>query len=146
MTTRQITSEYEDEAPRRNSSSAVEREQRRASYTPRRPTRKRVRQAQEELQRHIDEFLILMSHELRTPITSVKANVQIALRQVQGLISRREQLEQAQTGSAMPADGDLKTLLGLQQALERSELAVNRLTRMVDDLLNAARTGLDKLD
>lgn len=71
-----------------------------------------------------DEFLALASHELRTPLTPLSLNIQIVKRH-------------------LPASGAEP----LKQALDAAELALGRLSRLVDGLLDVARlsTGRMKL-
>ncbi len=76
-----------------------------------------LRQANQRL----DEFLDVTSHELRTPLTVVKANVQILSR-----------LSEAGTMQA--------------QLTGRTLRQVDRLTRMVNDLLDVTRIQAGKLD
>ena len=87
-----------------------------------------ARWAAEEAARQHEEFLSVASHELRTPLTSVKANVQIALRRL---------------GSAPVASE------GSQQAhavLDRADRQIDRLIRLVDDLVDASRIHSDRLE
>ncbi|HEV2458563.1 MAG TPA: ATP-binding protein [Ktedonobacterales bacterium] len=77
--------------------------------------------AQSETNRRMEEFLGIAGHELKTPVTVIKANVQ--------LMSRAGQLTSR--------EADL---------LHRSERQVDRLSRLVEDLLDVSRIGADKLE
>ncbi len=92
--------------------------------------------ALQEANRHKDKFLGIASHELRTPLTSAKANIQIVARRLAGAIAA--------------SDGDAAALLAqlrpLQRLLERSEGALDRLGRLVDDLLDISRIQAGKLE
>lgn len=74
-----------------------------------------------------DEFLSIASHELRTPLTPLKLQLQNLSRQV-----RKGNL------SAMPTEQIMK-------AVESSDRQVNRLTSLIDDLLDVSRISAGKL-
>jgi signal transduction histidine kinase len=89
-----------------------------------------------EATRHMNEFLGIASHELRTPLTSITGNLQLARRQLQGLMQR------------VPG----KASESLRPPLERSELLLERagrqagrLDRLVGDLLDITRIEAGKL-
>jgi signal transduction histidine kinase len=85
--------------------------------------------------RRMEEFLSIISHELRTPMTSLKGNLQ--------LLSRR--LRKAQLDEGRPAD--LTGLVTMVQAVaERLEHSLDRLSRLVDDLLDESRISAGHLD
>lgn len=88
------------------------------------------RLAAEEAARQRDEFLSIASHELKTPVTSLKLNLQLAQRRLGGLRSTGDQQS-------------LETLLGT--LLPRTNDQVDRLTRLIDDLLDVSRIATDKL-
>jgi two-component system CheB/CheR fusion protein len=89
----------------------------------------------------LDEFLSLASHELRTPLTTIKASVQLCLRQVKSLLARRATpARAAKEATAATAADDLDEALGrVRRLLERGDLQACRLNRLVDDLLDASR-------
>ena len=87
-----------------------------------------ARWAAEEATRQRDEFLSVASHELRTPLTSVKANVQIANRRM------REAASSPEAGQRT------------SQILARADRQVDRLIRLVDDLVDASRIQSDRLE
>ena len=84
---------------------------------------------QEELAKAVksrDEFLSIASHELKTPLTSLKMQAQIRKRTL--------------------AKGDLSrfTPEGLQRMANDDEKQVNRLIRLVDDMLDISRLSTGK--
>jgi PAS domain S-box-containing protein len=83
----------------------------------------RVRQQRERqrLEEQKDEFLNIATHELKTPLTSLKGRVQLALRQMEA------------TGTAPPLN------------LRWMASAVERMERLVNDLVDSARMGADML-
>ena len=92
--------------------------------------------ALQEANQHKDEFLGIASHELRTPLTSAKANMQI--------VARR--LAQALASPDEDAGALLAQLVPLQRQLERGEAALDRLGRLVTDLLDLSRIQAGKLE
>lgn len=70
-----------------------------------------------------DEFLSIASHELKTPITPLKLQLQALIRQVQKFSEGR---------GAFPADR-------VRGALDISLKSTNRLSRLVEDLLDVSR-------
>lgn len=74
-----------------------------------------------------DSFLSIASHELKTPITSLKLHIQMTKREVK------------------PAEGKLPDPGKLLHVLNRSEQQINRLARLVDDLLDVSRIEAGKL-
>lgn len=84
----------------------------------------------------MDQFLNVVSHELRSPIASLKGNVQLAMRQ----LSRMRAADLAAEAEAS------QYLERTTEALKRTEQQVDRLNRMVADLLEAARVDTGKLE
>jgi two-component system, OmpR family, phosphate regulon sensor histidine kinase PhoR len=82
----------------------------------------------EELDRRKDSFLALASHELRTPITTVKGYAQAGLR------------------TASAASGSDPTKERLARTLRIINEQADRLTRLVNDLLDVSRIQSDTLD
>jgi signal transduction histidine kinase len=64
-----------------------------------------------------DEFLNIASHELRSPLTAVRASVQLAARKLE-------------------IDADTKAAI---EALRRAQKQIDRMGRLVDELLDGAR-------
>jgi signal transduction histidine kinase len=94
-----------------------------------------------EARRRMDDFMGIASHELRTPLTSITANVQMARRQLDGLL----------------ASSDIATFSAEQQTrwerlrrsallLERMDRQVARMDRLVSDLVDSARIQTGKLE
>jgi two-component system, OmpR family, sensor histidine kinase VicK len=77
---------------------------------------------QKEAERQKDEFISVASHELKTPLTSLKSYVQLAH-------IKSNTLEE-NTISIM---------------LEKAELQINKMTRMIGDFLNVARSESGKM-
>lgn len=75
-----------------------------------------------ELDRQKDDFLALASHELKTPVTTIKGSAQVARRTAQQL-----------------DDEKLIRLLGIV------EEQANRLTRLINELLDVTHTGAGML-
>jgi PAS domain S-box-containing protein len=89
---------------------------------------KRTEAALVEANQQKDTFLSVASHELRTPITTLKLTVQGITRQIQ----------HSRDDPALPPK--MHTLLArFADRLERCDLALDRLNRLVGDLLDVAR-------
>jgi chemotaxis family two-component system sensor kinase Cph1 len=80
--------------------------------------------ATQELMQKKDEFMSIASHELKTPITSVKASLQIAQR----LISKNQELR------------PISPFIG------KATNQVNKLTNIINDLLDVTKIQAGKLD
>lgn len=74
-----------------------------------------------------DEFLSIASHELKTPITALKLQLQIAQR------------------NTKPSENITPTPEKLAKMLDVSSVQVNRLTTLIDDLLDVTRIEAGKL-
>lgn len=74
-----------------------------------------------------DEFLSIASHELKTPITSLKLQLQMTRRAVR------------------PEQGTAPAPEKLAKVLDVSNAQINRLTSLVDDLLDVSRIGAGRL-
>ena len=88
----------------------------------------RIEHTQQELREAVmlrDQFLSMASHELRTPLTPLKATVELLLRQPQG-----------------PPDADSDKRRAM---LERLQRQVDRITRLVGDMLDVARLQAGRL-
>ncbi len=92
--------------------------------------------ALEETTRRMDEFLGIASHELRTPLTSVMANVQMGTRTI-------KDLQESATGNAVAAQGKVERLHLL---LTRTDRQLERIDRLVNDLLDVSRITAGKLE
>ena len=77
----------------------------------------------------MDEFLGIASHELKTPVTALKANLQVMARRLNAGLSR-----------PMGDTPDITYLAAaVQRGIAQSERSINRLMRIVDDLLDVSR-------
>lgn len=79
-----------------------------------------------EANRRMDEFLGIASHELRTPLTSMKMQTSIARRRLAELLG---------DARLAPVQGRVAPLV---EMLDRSIAAIDRLNRLVEDLLDTA--------
>jgi PAS domain S-box-containing protein len=82
-----------------------------------------------EANKRMDEFLGIASHELRTPVTVIKANVQ--------LLRRRIQADAVHVGGMSAREVHL---------LQSTERQVDRLVRLVNDLVDVSRVRAGKLE
>lgn len=83
--------------------------------------------AQESALRQRDEFLSVASHELKTPITTIKLQIQM----------RRRYIRRGDTSIYRPENVNV--------LLEKTESQVERLSRLVDDMLDVSRIESGKL-
>jgi len=77
----------------------------------------------------MDEFLAIASHELKTPLTTIRGNIQLAVRRLDRI-----------------ADEDQPALRVAIEPLAHAEEQVMRLDRLVNDLLDVSRIRANKLD
>jgi signal transduction histidine kinase len=89
---------------------------------------KRVEQELKELLGARDEFLSIASHELKTPITSLRMQLQMTER------------------SMKPEEGRAPSPEKLAKVLRISSIQVDRLTSLINDLLDVARIRSGHLD
>lgn len=75
-------------------------------------------------ERRKDEFISMASHELKTPMTSLKGFTNVLQRRM-----------------AKPGQGDEQT----RHFLERMDVQINKLTRLINDLLDISRMQVGKL-
>jgi signal transduction histidine kinase len=94
--------------------------------------------AQQEINRRMREFLGTAGHEMRSPLTSLKGNVQILVRRLQ----RASRVTGGEPGGAADRRGE-RELVG--NYLERMERQVNRVSRLVDDLIDASQVQMGRL-
>jgi signal transduction histidine kinase len=87
-----------------------------------------------ETRRHMDELLGVASHELRTPLTSVKSAVQISQRRLRALAE-----------AEVAAGPSAATLQPLIELFVRANQQINRMNRIVGDLLDISRIDANHL-
>ncbi len=89
--------------------------------------------ALKETTERMDEFISIASHELRTPVTSIKSNIQLMLRRVE-----REAAEGTANHAQYPAIRP--------DTLQRTDRQIQRLIRLLDDMLDLSRIRAGKLE
>jgi signal transduction histidine kinase len=88
-----------------------------------------------EAKSHLDTFVGIVSHELRTPLTALNLSLQIT--------QRRLQHHGQQTASPREVGSTIELV---QDHLAQTEHHLERIERLVDDLLDASRIQAGKLD
>jgi PAS domain S-box-containing protein len=81
-----------------------------------------------EVNQRLDQFLSIASHELKTPLTTIKSNTQLLVRSLE---SGRP------AGEWTPAEATARETA--RRRLEGTIQGVNRMVRLVDDLLDTSR-------
>jgi PAS domain S-box-containing protein len=89
-----------------------------------------------EIKVQMDTFLGIASHELKTPLTSLKLNLQVAERRLRKLTTVKD---------GEPDGTDLGLPSGAEQ-LSRATHQVERLERLVNDLVDVSRIQAGKLE
>lgn len=90
-----------------------------------------------EANARMDEFLHMATHELKTPLTALQANLQFVQRRLQRLRT---------SPPDGPPNASREALETVAQLVARNEQQVRRLTRLVNDLVDAARIQAGKLE
>jgi signal transduction histidine kinase len=88
-----------------------------------------------EANRRMEEFLQVASHELKTPLTSLQGNTELLVRR----------LHTAQPATVDTAD-QMRLVGMVQVVLERSLHSLDRMCRLVDDLLDVVRIHEGRLE
>ncbi len=89
-----------------------------------------------EANQRMDEFMGIASHELKTPLTTIKGYVQLIARRLKNSSNQQNpQLSELQ-----------QTLVTSAELLERSDVQIARLTRLVNELLDVSRIQANKLE
>lgn len=81
-----------------------------------------------EEEKRKENFLKLVSHELKTPVTSIKGYVQLLLTMLN-------------TGQEVPVDS-----MPLKSSLQRIDIQISRLTRLISEMLDLSRMEEGRLD
>lgn len=89
-----------------------------------------------EANRRMDEFMGIASHELKTPLTTIKGYVQ--------LVSRR--LKQSSRTGTIQDNEQYAILESASELLTRTDRQVERLGRLINELLDVSRIQANKLD
>lgn len=95
--------------------------------------------ARQEAQSRMNEFLSIASHDLKTPLTSIKGNIQLMTRRL------RYNIGLGATGSVQ-SEELVQTLVEARDLLERTDSQLTRLTRIVNTLLESARSTACMVD
>ncbi|HEY7357606.1 MAG TPA: PAS domain-containing sensor histidine kinase [Ktedonobacterales bacterium] len=90
--------------------------------------------ALQETIRRMDQFLSIVGHELRTPVTSLKNMVQLMLRRTN------------RAASSDPAEDAARHTQQQGELLRRADQQINRLSRLLDDLLEFSRIRDGRLE
>ena len=99
--------------------------------------RRRMEAALREANARMDEFLHTASHELMAPLTALQATLQLVDRRIQRLL--------AATPDG-PPDAAHEALGTVAHLIARNEQQVRLLTRLANDLVDAARVQAGKLE
>ncbi len=84
----------------------------------------------------MNEFLGIASHELKTPITTIKGSTQLLERRLKKMMALETATVEERTHLQEEA----------QDLLRRTNVQVNRLTRLINDLLDMSRIQAHKLE
>ncbi len=84
----------------------------------------------------MNEFLGIASHELKTPITTIKGSTQLLERRLKKMMALETATVEERTHLQEEA----------QDLLRRTNIQVNRLTRLINDLLDMSRIQAHKLE
>ncbi|GAC1426009.1 MAG: hypothetical protein PVS3B3_00100 [Ktedonobacteraceae bacterium] len=84
----------------------------------------------------MNEFLGIASHELKTPITTIKGSTQLLERRLKKMLALETATLEERTHLQEEA----------QDLLRRTNIQVNRLTRLINDLLDMSRIQAHKLE
>ena len=84
----------------------------------------------------MNEFLGIASHELKTPITTIKGSTQLLERRLKKMLALETATVEERTHLQEEA----------QDLLRRTNIQVNRLTRLINDLLDMSRIQAHKLE
>jgi PAS domain S-box-containing protein len=91
-----------------------------------------------ETTRRMDEFLSIAAHELKTPVTNSMLTITLALDTLRMFMAQTEPADTADTTAS-------EALAHVQELVERTEAHMDRLSRLVVDLLDVSRIRAGKL-
>ncbi|GER90928.1 hypothetical protein KDW_50900 [Dictyobacter vulcani] len=92
---------------------------------------------QKELEKQKETFMSIVGHELRTPLTAINGSIQLAQRRIQRFLQERPE--------ELPADVQIM-IAKLQKLLEQSLRQTRVQNRLINDMLDASRLAIDKLE
>lgn len=94
-----------------------------------------------EITRRMDEFLGIAAHELKSPVTNGQLSVTLAIDSLKSIVAQAEAVQTADAQEVMAG-----TLQPIQELLERTGGHMERLGRLVVDLLDVSRIRAGKLE
>jgi PAS domain S-box-containing protein len=94
-----------------------------------------------EITRQMDEFLGIAAHELRSPVTNGMLSVTLAMDTLRSLIARADAAGAEHAGATLT-----DALQPIEEMLERTADHMERLSRLVVDLLDVSRIRAGKLE
>ncbi|GCE30660.1 hypothetical protein KDA_61440 [Dictyobacter alpinus] len=92
---------------------------------------------QKELEKQKDTLMSIVGHELRTPLTAINGSIQLAQRRIQRFVQERPE--------ELPPDVQIM-ISKLQKLLEQSLRQTRVQNRLINDMLDASRLAVDKLE
>ena len=92
--------------------------------------------AKQEAQARMNDFINIISHDIKTPLTSIKGNIQ--------LMGWR--LKDHSNTDALAIDEARQLLKESREVLERTDKQVNRLTQLVNNLIESSRIYSNSMD
>lgn len=93
----------------------------------------------ETMNRRMDQFLGMANHEMKTPLTSLGANLQLAVRRLRRL-ARVSGHDAAESATVSREAESVITMI------ERAQGAARRMTRLVNELLDVSRIQTGRLE
>ncbi|WP_126556102.1 PAS domain S-box protein [Dictyobacter kobayashii] len=93
--------------------------------------------SQKELEKQKETFMSIVGHELRTPLTAINGSMQLAQRRIQRFLHNRPE--------TLPPDVEIM-INKLGKLLEQSLRQTRVQNRLINDMLDASRLAIDKLE